>query len=219
MRKLGITAAVLLLVLGLGFAVLGGGAERAEAHSCSAVDKRFIQTASTNMDALSVWSEGYRKGEIGAEEVAMEAEDAAKRVGYVKPLDPALKQSQELIDGMFREYSRAVTLAAKERDRAGLHMQRSYGLANFARDVLLQAPAGAHEARLRRRPAALEEGSSLRLAGWTRPHCAGASRSTCAAMTSFRREATFSVSSPAAPTRPACGTRSAPSATASTRCT
>jgi hypothetical protein len=71
--------------------------------------------------------------------VASEAKDAAKRITYVKPLDPALKQSQKLIDGMFREYSRAVTLAAKERDRAGIHMQRSYGLANFARDVLLQA--------------------------------------------------------------------------------
>ena len=139
MRPLGITAAVLLLVLGLGFAVLGGGAESAEAHSCSAVDKRFIQTAGTNMEALSMWSEGYRKGEIGADEVASEAKDAAKRITYVKPLDPALKQSQKLIDGMFREYSRAVTLAAKERDRAGIHMQRSYGLANFARDVLLQA--------------------------------------------------------------------------------
>ena len=57
----------------------------------------------------------------------------------MKPLDPALKQSQELIDGMFREYGGRVTLAAKERDRAGIHMQRSYGLADFAREVLLQA--------------------------------------------------------------------------------
>lgn len=139
MRKLGITAALLLLVLGLGFAVLGGGAETAEAHSCSATDKRFIETARTNMAALSVWSEGFRKGEIGADEVAQEAVDAAKRVTYVKPLDPALKQSQALMDGMFREYGRAVTLAAKERERAGFHMHRAYGLADFARDVLLQA--------------------------------------------------------------------------------
>ncbi len=119
--------------------MLGGGAESAEAHTCSAVDKRFIQTASTNMAALSVWSESFRKGEIDADEVASEADDAAKRITFVKPLDPSLKQSQKLIDGMFREYSRALTLAAKERSRAGIHMQRSYGLANFARDVLLQA--------------------------------------------------------------------------------
>ncbi len=140
MRRLGITAAVLLVTLGIGFGVrANSGVEEAEAHSCSATDKRFIQTASTNMTAFALWSDGYRTGELAAEEVAREADDAARRVAFVKPQDPSLKQSQTLIDGMFREYGQAVSLAAKERARAGVHMHRAYGLADFARSVLLEA--------------------------------------------------------------------------------
>jgi hypothetical protein len=139
LRGIGVTAAALVCAFGIGFALRGGGAEAAHAHTCSATDKRFIQAAGTDMTALSMWSEGFRKGEISADDVVQQAEDAAKRVGYVKPHDPALKLSQRLIDQMFREYGRAVSLAAKERQQAGQHMHRAYGLANFARDVLLQA--------------------------------------------------------------------------------
>ena len=140
MRPLGIIAATLLVMVGIGLGMYASsGVEEAQAHSCSATDKRFIETAGTNMTAFSLWSNGFRNGEIGADEVAQEADDAAKRVGYVKPQDPSLKLSQQLIDGMFREYGLAVSLAAKERDRAGVHMHRAYGLADFARDVLLDA--------------------------------------------------------------------------------
>lgn len=139
MRRIGVTAAALVLAFGVGFALRGGGTEGAYAHSCSATDKRFIQAATTDMAALSVWAEGYKAGEIEAEEVARQASDAAKRVGYVKPRDPALKLSQRLINAMFREYGEAVSVGPKERRRAGLHMHRAYGLANFARDVLVEA--------------------------------------------------------------------------------
>jgi hypothetical protein len=139
LRGIGVTAAALVCAFGIGFALRGGGAEAALTHSCSATDKRFIQDAGTDMTALSIWSEGYRTGEIAAEDVVQQAEDAAKRVGYAKPRDPSLQLSQRLIDEMFREYGRAVALAAKERQEAGRHMHRAYGLANFARDVLLQA--------------------------------------------------------------------------------
>jgi hypothetical protein len=140
MRPLGITAAALFVTLGIGLGVyVSSGVEEAKAHTCSAVDKRFIQTASTNMTAFTLWSDGFRSGDLGADEVAKEADDAAKRVGYVKPHDPSLKLSQRLIDGMFHEYGLAVSLAAKERDRAGIHMHRAYGLADFARNVLLEA--------------------------------------------------------------------------------
>jgi hypothetical protein len=140
MRPLGITAAALLVMLGIGLGVyVSSGVEEAEAHTCSAVDKRFIQTAGTNMTAFTLWSDGFRTGDLGADEVAQEADDAARRVEYVKPHDPSLKLSQRLIDGMFREYGQAVSLAAKERERAGIHMHRAYGLADFAREVLLEA--------------------------------------------------------------------------------
>ena len=42
---------------------------------------------------------------------------------------------------MFSEYARAMTAQAKHKD-AGQHIQRSYGLANFAHDVLEQAATG-----------------------------------------------------------------------------
>ena len=91
------------------------------------------------MTALGVVADGLRRGEIPADEVASEARYAARRVGYVKPRDPALQRAQYLIDGTLNEYGAAVSLSDEERDRAGLHMHRSYGLANVARDVLVEA--------------------------------------------------------------------------------
>lgn len=140
LRGIALTAAGIVLAFGVGFVVRGGAEPPAPiAHSCSATDKRFIQTATTNMTALGILAEGLRSGDIAAEEVARQAKDAAKRVGYVKPRDPALRAAQRYMDGMFNEYSQAVSLAARERSRAGRHMHRAHGLANFARDVLLQA--------------------------------------------------------------------------------
>jgi hypothetical protein len=140
LRRIGVLAAALVLAFVVGFAVRGGGSPgEPVAHSCSATDKRFIQTAGTNMTALGLWAEGFRNGELEAKEVAKQAEDAAKRVSFVEPRDPALRQAQRLIDGMFVEYSQAVTLGANERSRAGQHMHRAYGLANFAREILVAA--------------------------------------------------------------------------------
>ncbi len=136
------TAAALVCAFGIGFAIRGGGAEAeaARGHTCSATDKRFIQAAGTDMTALSLWGESYKNGRDRRRTTSCkQAEDAAKRVGYVKPHDPSLKLSQRLIDEMFLEYGRAIALAAKERAQAGQHMHRAYGLANFAREVLLEA--------------------------------------------------------------------------------
>jgi len=139
LRGIGVIAAALVLAFAVGFAVRGGGSAEPRAHSCGATDKRFIQTANANMTALGLWSEGYRSGELGADHVAGEARDAAKRIGYVKPRDPSLRLAQQYLDSMFQEYGQAVALAAKERSRAGKHMHRAYGLANFAREILLEA--------------------------------------------------------------------------------
>ena len=138
MRRIGVTAAALVLAFAVGLAVQGRG-EEALAHTCSATDKRFIQTATTNMTALTIWADGFRSGQIAAQDVARQAHDAAKRVGYVEPRDPSLRHAQRLIYGMFDEYGRAVSLADKKRGDAGEHMHRSYGLANFAREVLVEA--------------------------------------------------------------------------------
>ena len=139
MRGIGVIAAALVLAFAVGFAVRGAGSEDRVAHSCGATDQRFIHTASTNMTALGIWSEGYRSGELDPAHVAEQARDAAKRISYVEPRDPSLRKAQRLIDGMFVEYGEAVALAEKERSRAGEHMHRSYGLANFAREILADA--------------------------------------------------------------------------------
>ena len=139
LRGIGLSAAALVLAFAIGFAMHGGGDARATGHTCSATDKRFIQTASTNMTALGIWAEEYKTGDLRAAEVVKQAQDAAQRVGYVKPHDPSLKLSQRLIGSMFREYGQAVALAAKARTSAGEHMNRAYGLAGFARQVLTEA--------------------------------------------------------------------------------
>ena len=115
-----------------------GGAEHARAHSCGATDKRFITTASTNMTALGIWAAGYKSGDIEPAQIIAQAHDAAKRVGYVKPNDPSLREAQQLLVPMFTEYGEAVQLYSKGKD-AGERMYRAYGLANFAREVLLEA--------------------------------------------------------------------------------
>src|SRR5215211_3056128 len=138
LRRIGVTAAALVLAFTIGLAVRGGTGE-AEAHSCSATDRKFIETAKTDMTALTVWADSFRSGAVDAREVASQARDAAERVTYVKPHDPSLQTSQRLMESMFREYGEAVTLVSKERRRAGEHMYRAYGLAHFAREVLAQA--------------------------------------------------------------------------------
>ncbi len=140
MRGIALTAAALAVAFAVGFAVRGGDSvDEAAAYACSATDQRFIKTATANMTALGIWSEGYKNGDIEADEVARQARDAARRVTYVQPRNPALKKAQRLMDAMFLEYGQAVSLAAEEKSLAGTHMHRAYGLANFARDVLLDA--------------------------------------------------------------------------------
>lgn len=136
LRALGLTAALLALAL-----VAGGCTESRAAvgHSCGALDKRFIQTASINMTALGILAEDYQSGAMTAEEVAREARNSAKRVAYVEPRDPSLRAAQKFIDAMFQEYGDAVLRQAKGKADAGKRMYRAYGLANFARDVLVQA--------------------------------------------------------------------------------
>src|SRR3954471_13808413 len=104
LRGIGLSAGAPLLAFAIGCAMHGGGTARATGHTCSATDKRFIATASTNMTALGIWAQEYKTGDLGAADVVKEAKDAAQRVGYIKPHDPSLKLSQRLIWSMFNEY-------------------------------------------------------------------------------------------------------------------
>ena len=139
MRKIGVTAAALVLAFSIGFAARGAdGNEGAARHFCSATDKDFIRTATTDMTQLGIWAASYKEGNTEPGEVVREARAAAKRVGYVEPRDPSLQKAQRFMSAMFLEYGEAVELYAKG-EKAGDRMYRAYGLANFAREVLVEA--------------------------------------------------------------------------------
>jgi hypothetical protein len=135
LRRLGVTAAALLLAVTAGGCVDAG---KALTHSCGPADQRFLERATLDVTALGVWAQDYRSGDLAPREVAQEAFDAAQRVTHVTPSDPSLRQAQHYLDGMFTEYGKAVVLSAKGRD-AGGRMFRAYSLANYAHDVLAKA--------------------------------------------------------------------------------
>jgi hypothetical protein len=109
LRRISVIAATLFL---LACAAGCTGSSEARGHSCGAMDKSFIATASVDVTALGSLTADYQSGLAGPEEVAQEAFDAAERVTHVKPRDPSLRTAQKYLDGMFREYGEAITLHA-----------------------------------------------------------------------------------------------------------
>jgi hypothetical protein len=107
-------------------------------HNCAVTDRAFIETAKTNMAAISLWGQEYLAGDASPDEVAAESARAAKIVGATTPTDPSLSQTRKILVAMFIEYQRAMEHHDRSRD-AGRHMYHAYGLANFAHDVLAQA--------------------------------------------------------------------------------
>ena len=135
-RRLSLSAAVAAFALTAGACT---GSQASAGHSCGALDKRFIQTAGLNMTALGIWASGYQDGAIEPAEMVAQARNAAKRVSFTEPKDPSLQRAQVLIDAMFLEYGDAVAHLASGKPDAGKRMFRAYGLANFAREILVDA--------------------------------------------------------------------------------
>jgi hypothetical protein len=141
-RKHGLTAAGLLLAsAALLVASAGGHADVQLSHTCSATDKAFITTASTNVSTVNLWAQEYLGGDARPADVIEQANRAATIVRKTEPRDPSLSQTRTLLNAMFTEYARAVQAKARKRD-AGPHIYRAYGLANFAHDVLVSAGPG-----------------------------------------------------------------------------
>jgi hypothetical protein len=134
-RLRGLSAAGLCATLAL---LAGGCGEARLAHTCSATDKQFISTAQLNIASLDLWAQQYLSGAVKARVVVDQARQAAATVSRTDPRDPSLATTRLYLDAMFTEYGRAVQARSRNRD-AGPHMYRAYGLANFARDVLVQA--------------------------------------------------------------------------------
>jgi hypothetical protein len=145
LRRIGVTAAALVLTLVFGALAVraANGPEGTIAHSCTATDQSFIHTASIDVTALGALANEFRSGAVEAEEVATEAFDAADRVRRVEPEDPSLRAAQAYLGGMFSEFGSALALLAKGKDGSA-RIQRAYGLANFARDILAEAQPALH---------------------------------------------------------------------------
>jgi hypothetical protein len=132
---------ILASLVGLSYTATGRAtSHRTVSHSCAVTDRNFIETARTNMAAISLWGQEYMNGDAAAGDVAAEADRGAKIVGAAATTDPSLTQTRRLLVAMLLEYQKAMQLQAKHRD-ASKHIYRSYALANLAHDVLVQAEA------------------------------------------------------------------------------
>ena len=127
-----------VVILGTFTLFVGGTGHAQVAHTCSATDRQFIDTAQLNMAALGSLSEDYLHGDAKADDVIQQTEAAVSGLRNTNPSDPSLSKTRSIMRAMFLEYGRAIRADAKHRN-PGKYIYRAYGLANFAHDVLAQA--------------------------------------------------------------------------------
>lgn len=143
MRRIGLYGAGLLIAFLLSLTLATTSRAKAPiSHTCSVVDRQFIDTAGMNMTALSLWGQQYLNGDAQADDLVAEAKRAAQIVGGTSPTDPSLAQTRKLMVAMFGEYAKGIRAHARRHGNAGEHMGRAYGLANSAHDVLASAEPG-----------------------------------------------------------------------------
>jgi hypothetical protein len=139
--KARITAAagLLLAVAAVSFfsLVLGPTGQASNvAHTCYPVDKQFIVSAQLNMAMLGQTSEDYMRGSAAPEDVITQADSALRALKNTRPADPSLTRTKMVLRAMFLEYRKAIQANAHKHS-PGKHIYRAYGLANFARDLLV----------------------------------------------------------------------------------
>ena len=127
-----------VVILGTFMLFVGGNGHAQIAHTCSATDRQFIDTAQLNMAALGSIAEDYLHGDAKANEVLQTTSDSLKAIEGTGPSDPSLSKTRAILSAMFAEYAKAIHADAKHKD-TGKYIYRAYGLANFAHDVLAQA--------------------------------------------------------------------------------
>lgn len=139
------TAIVVSFALGTALASREAvAAQRQPTHSCSAVDRDFIETATAQMTLFRTWSADYVTGaDDGAAQAAM-AEEAAQLVIRKRPQDVSLDRARMLMGAMLVEYQRAVT-ATMPAD-AGASLQRVHDLGSALRGLLADAAPGLNAA-------------------------------------------------------------------------
>jgi hypothetical protein len=135
-----VTSAVLA---GVSFLVAKGHAESAPVttYRCSAADRQFLATVSTNLTQLGYWSDALVGHDVAPGVVVRQAKAEAAQVAATRPQDRTLHASRDLIGSMFLEYSRAVAATARGRD-AGVHLATAWRLANAVHTLLAGASVG-----------------------------------------------------------------------------
>ena len=147
MLRRGLTAAG--LVVAAVALVAGGRAEPARtsgvSHVCGALDKQFIRAAAISNASVELLGHDFVVGDLSAPDALSQTREAALGIRLTEPRDPSLKLTRTLMHGMVVEYGRAIHARWKG-GNASAHMYRSYSLANYAHDVLIEAePALSHE--------------------------------------------------------------------------
>jgi hypothetical protein len=130
-----------VVVFGTTFIV---GSSRAQAgqkqvtHTCSVLDRQFLDTVSSNMTQLTYWSDALVANDVEPAVVVKQARAEARQVGATAPTDPTLEQTRGLLRSMFTAYARAI-YAKTHGGNAGVPMRTAYMLANGVHDLLAAA--------------------------------------------------------------------------------
>jgi hypothetical protein len=142
-RLIAATLVCASVVLGLSFLIGSGRAStRATANdTCSAADKQFLATVSSNMTQLGYWSDSLSSGDATPALVIKQAKAESNQVFASTPTDPSLLTSRSLLRKMFLEYAAAVKAKALGTS-PGNHVRNAYTLANGVHELLVQAQPG-----------------------------------------------------------------------------
>jgi hypothetical protein len=132
-----------------GVAILAGNS-RAQAgaavtYRCSAPDKQFIATVSSNLTQLNYWSDALVSHDVEPDVVVKQARDEAAQIRATQPQDRTLNAARDLLSSMFLEYSKAVAGTSSGHD-GHAHMLSAWRLAHSVHDLLAGANAGLGQA-------------------------------------------------------------------------
>lgn len=107
-------------------------------HTCSALDRQFLNTVSSNMQQLAYWSDALVQNDVAPGIVVKQARAEAEQVHATSPTDPTFAQTRGLLESMFNAYARAI-VAKTHGGNAGVPMRTAYMLANGVHDQLAGA--------------------------------------------------------------------------------
>jgi len=140
-RLIAATLACAAVVFGVTFLFGSGRAQagqRQVSHTCSAPDRQFLNTVSSNMTQLAYWSDALVHNDVEPGVVVKQARAEAAQVDATRPTDPTFEQTRGLLRAMFTAYARAIALKTHG-GNAGAPMRTAYTLANGVHDLLAGA--------------------------------------------------------------------------------